>query len=250
VIASLPMYDRPETVDATDRFWSEIAARLDQAPDALSREGDLWDQWLSPDLVLSQTCGFPYRARLHDRVTLIGTPDYGLPGCPPGHYNSVLVVRDDDPRETLADFADAPFAYNESMSQSGWAAPATHAAAQNLSLSPAVQTGGHARSAAAVAEGQADLAAIDAMTWHLMLAYGDFTGKLRELSRTEPTPGLPYIAAIGADRDATFNAITDAIAALPPDLRQRLGLRGLVAIPPQDYLAVPTPDAPAGPKGA
>ena len=27
-----------------------------------------------PDLVLAQTCGFPYRAKLHHHVTLTGTP--------------------------------------------------------------------------------------------------------------------------------------------------------------------------------
>ncbi|QYX55862.1 PhnD/SsuA/transferrin family substrate-binding protein [Roseovarius sp. SCSIO 43702] len=249
MIASLPMYDRPETAAANDRLWSEIAARLEEAPEALTRGGDPWEHWLSPDLVFSQTCGFPYRARLHDKVTLIGTPDYDLPHCPPGHYNSVLVIRADDPRETLAEFSDAPFAYNDAMSQSGWAAPVTHAANEGVTLSPALETGGHAASAAAVAEGRADLAAIDALSWHYMLAYGDFTGKLRELARTEPTPALPYIAAKGADRDALFAAVSDAIAALPPDLQQTLHLTRLVEIAPDDYLAVPTPDAPPDRRG-
>ena len=76
-----------------------------EAPEGLQRDpDDLWSQWTSPDLVFSQTCGFPYRARLHGSVTLIGTPDFGVEDCPPGYYRSVLVARADDPRDTVAEF--------------------------------------------------------------------------------------------------------------------------------------------------
>jgi ABC-type phosphate/phosphonate transport system substrate-binding protein len=61
-------------------------------------------------------------------VTYVGTPDYGVEGCPPGHYRSVFVVRADDRAPKPADFDGARFAYNEALSQSGWAAPQTHAA--------------------------------------------------------------------------------------------------------------------------
>ncbi len=244
MIASLPMYDRAETAAANDALWDGIRSGLGHGPETLTRGGDLWDQWQSPDLAFSQTCGFPYRARLHGRVTLIGTPDYGLPGCPPGYYNSVFVARADDPRETLAGFTGAPFAFNEPLSQSGWAAPHTHAAGLGLTLTPALQSGGHLFSARAVAEGHADLAALDALSWKLMQRHDDFAGDLREITRTEPTPALPYIAALGAKRGALFAATTAAIDALDEAHRLALSLRGLVDIPAQDYLAVPTPPAP------
>ena len=103
MIASLPMYDRPETAAANDRLWAGIRDRLRAeglpAPEALIHgASDLWPQWTSPDLVLSQTCGYPYRSRLHGQVLLVGTPDYGVDGCAPGHYRSVFVARADDPR--------------------------------------------------------------------------------------------------------------------------------------------------------
>ena len=77
MIASLGMYDRAEAQPANDRFWALIRdgmrARGLAAPDSLTRgAGAYWDAWQSPDLILSQTCGFPYRAKLHDKVTLIG----------------------------------------------------------------------------------------------------------------------------------------------------------------------------------
>ena len=51
-------------------------------------------------------------------------------------------------------------------------------------------------------------------------------------------------AAAGADRAATFAVVAGAIAALDGQDRATLGLVGLVAIPPEAYLAVPTPAAP------
>lgn len=250
MIASLGMYDRPETAAANDRLWANIRDGLRaegiNAPDALTRgERAYWDAWQSPDLIFSQTCGFPYRAKLHDHVTLIGTPDYGLPGCPPGHYNSVFVARRDDPRSTLEDFSHAPFAYNEDLSQSGWAAPQNHAAAHGLHFPPSLQTGGHRLSALAIAESRADLAAIDALTWELLTQYEPFAANLKEIARTEPpTPVLPYITAKGADAALYFRVTAAAIAALSAADRATLHLRGLIRIPAESYLAVPTPPSP------
>ena len=126
MIASLPMYDRPETRGPYDRLWARIRDELKllwadrpetgyPLPEALTHNGDPWDHWQDPDLVLSQTCGLPYRSVLHPNVTLIGTPDYGLAGCPPGYYHSVFIAR--DPDATLADLAGHRFAYNEALSQ-------------------------------------------------------------------------------------------------------------------------------------
>jgi ABC-type phosphate/phosphonate transport system substrate-binding protein len=249
MIASLPMYDRAETAAANDRLWAGIRAgmRADgmEAPDALTRGADdLWPQWTARDLAFSQTCGFPFRARLHGSVTLIGTPDFGVEGCPPGYYCSVFVARADDPRRDLVDFDGAALAYNEDMSQSGWAAPQNHAAAIGLHFPPALRTGGHRFSALAVAEGRADIAALDAVTWRHLQRWEGFAAGLRMVARTAPTPGLPYIAARTLDADRMFDIVSKAIAAMPDDDREATGIRALVLIPAAAYLAVPTPPAP------
>ena len=141
MIASLGMYDRPQAQAANNRLWALIRdgmrAAAMPAPDTLTCGADAyWPGWTSPDLILSQTCGFPYRSRLHGHVTLIGTPDYAVAGCPPGYYHSVYLARADDPRRALAEFDSAAFAFNEALSQSGWAAPQNHAAALGLILRP------------------------------------------------------------------------------------------------------------------
>lgn len=249
MIASLGMYDRAETAQANDNLWALIRDRLrakgHQAPDTLTRGyGAYWTAWEAPDLVFSQTCGFPYRARLHGTVTLIGTPDYGVAGCPPGHYCSVFVARTDDDRDHLCDFSRTAFAFNEGLSQSGWAAPQNHAALHGITLPPAVRTGGHLLSAKAVADGRADIAALDAVTWAMLQRWEPLTNSLREVARTAPTPGLPYIAATGVDSGMMFTLVGAAIADLEPGDRDLLMLRGLIRIPGADYLAVATPPSP------
>jgi ABC-type phosphate/phosphonate transport system substrate-binding protein len=242
------MYDRAETAAANDRLWALIRDALRAAgiaaPDGLTRGGDLWDHWRDPALVLSQTCGLPYRARLHGMVTLLATPDYGVEGCAPGYYRSVLVVRADDPRETLAAFAGARLAVNDALSQSGWGAIRAHAGAAGVPLVPVGPTGGHRLSALAVAEGRADLAAIDAVTWRLIARHDAFAATLRILDRTDPTPGLPWIAAAGADAARMRPALAAAVAALDAADRETLGLRGLAVIDADAYLALPVPPAP------
>ena len=250
MIAALGMYDRAEVQGANDRFWALIRDRMRAkgltAPDALTRgAGAYWEAWTAPDLILSQTCGFPYRAGLHGKVTLIGTPDYGVEGCSPGHYRSVFVANTRDPRNSLVAFDGAKFAFNEDFSQSGWAAPQCHAINLGIALPPHLRTGSHVMSALAVAEGRAEIAAIDAVTWDMITQWEPFARELKVVATTDPTPGLPYIAALGTDAAMMFDGIASAITALPGPDRATLRLKGLIRIAPAAYLAIPTPPTPA-----
>jgi ABC-type phosphate/phosphonate transport system substrate-binding protein len=251
MIASLGMYDFGPAMAANDRLWAAVRDHLRRqghaAPDSLTRgKAAYWDAWQSPDLVLSQTCGYPYRARLHGHVTLVATPDYALPGCPPGHYRSIFVARKDDPRDRVEDFDAAALAFNEDMSQSGWAAPVTHLTGLGLTPRPALRSGGHRLSAQAVAEGRADFAGLDALTWALMQDQHDpAAARLKVIGQTAPTPALPFIAAPGADGPALRAALAAAIAAMPATDRATLHLCCLAEIPAAAYLAVPSPPSPA-----
>jgi ABC-type phosphate/phosphonate transport system substrate-binding protein len=161
-----------------------------------------------------------------------------------GYYCSALVVRADDSRTQLADFAAATLAYNEPLSQSGWAAPFAQAAQAGFAFTSAVQTGSHVASARAVADGRADIAALDILTWRMIQRFDAFAEGLRVLCHTDPTPGLPYITAARDRADALFEAVADALDTLGPETRGKLGFRGLTRIAPEAYLAVPTPPAP------
>lgn len=246
MIASLPMYARPEVNDAITHFWSLIRQNLNDkginAPKTLSQNSEGLSTWLDPGLVLSQTCGMPYRNHLHGKVQLVGTPDYDLPDCPPGYYYSAIVVRKNDPRLTLKDYAQAMFAYNMENSQSGFAAPLNHAVAHGISFPDRIVSHGHLKSAEMVANGQADIAAIDAVTWRLIERHEAFVSKLRVLERTTPsTPVLPLITSLTLDADQVYEAVQQAIQALPQAMRDAILLKGIVKIPASDYLSIPNP---------
>ncbi|QFT72450.1 phosphate/phosphite/phosphonate ABC transporter substrate-binding protein [Ruegeria sp. THAF33] len=239
----LGMYDMPALQAANDRFWNLIRAQLGSGPEHLTRDKDVWTVWRDPKLILAQTCGMPFRTRLHGHVQLVGTPDYGLPGCPPGYYCSVFVSRNDDDRD-LAGLSTGVFAYNEGLSQSGWAAPITHMTQANLHPAGLLKTGGHALSAQAVADGKADFAALDMLTWLMLQQHSNLGTKLRELARTTPTPTLPYITSMGRDPQVIAGAVRAAIDQLCDDDQRLLHIRGLIDIPAAHYLAVPTPAPP------
>lgn len=245
MIASLMMYQRPELAAAHDRYWALIAANLREAgidaPDALSQDAEEFSVWRHPQLVLSQTCGMPYRLWLHDAVSLVGTPDFGVTGCAPGYYRSAMIIRTDDPRDTLDAFKDARFAYNQTFSQSGYAAAFAHFQTHGFFFKNRLHTEQHLDSARAVAEGRADIASLDAVTWRNIVAFEPFAPTLRVLDWTAPTPGLPLITAKDRDVDVVFTAVQSAITALSPDDATLLGIKGIVRIAQEDYLRVPNP---------
>lgn len=236
MIASLPMYDRPELREQTDALWSAmrdaIRARGKIAPETLDRETETANVWRDPALILSQTCGMPWRLDLHTKAQLIGTPDYDVTGCPPGYYCSVIVVRADDPRETRAEFAKSTCAFNARDSQSGFAAW------EETEFATWLQSGAHTESIKAVANGKADIAAIDAVTWKLAQRYDLEAAMLRVMETTKPTPGLPFITAKAQDSNALAEAVSEAIVSLDTVTREALSLTGFVRIPSADYLAV------------
>lgn len=248
MIAALQMYDFDDLVGANDRLWASIrdGLRADgiAAPESLTRGRQTWDIWQSPDLLLAQTCGYPFRARLHPNVTLVGTPNYAVPGCGPGEYCSYFIARVDDPRDTLAAFDGVALAYNDALSQSGWAAPQNHAASLGVNLRAGLETGGHRLTAQAIAQGQADFGAVDAVTWRHMQRVDPRVQALRVVAQTPPTPGLPLITAQGSKAAKLFDVVSQSIRQLAPSDRAILGLHGLVAIGPEAYLAVPNPPPP------
>ncbi len=234
MIAALPMYDRPENRAAHDALWAltrdALRARGIAAPDALDREVPYDEGWERPDLVLGQVCNLPWRARLRDRVTRIAASDYGLPGTQPGFYHSVMVMR---AGEALP--AAPRFALNSPLSCSGWDAPQDWAAREGVAIRPTLVTGAHAGSVRAVAEGRADLAGIDAVTWGMLARWEPAAARLRVIGRTVATPGMTFVTAGAADPLPYREALEEAVAALPAGPRAALGLRGIAVLPDAAY---------------
>jgi len=241
LLASLSMYDWPQARAQSDLLWAAIALHLRaaglDAPDALTRDRSPEAMWSSPDLVLGQTCGLPYVRGLRGRVALVGTPEYQVPGCRPGWYNSVIVVRSGELCEKLSDFQNRRLAINGASSQSGCQAimfTVADMSGKGKFFANILTSGGHVQSIEMVANGQADIASIDHVSWRLAKKFTPDAARLRVLGHTSPTPGLPLITASSSNQAAIAKAVASAIAELTDD-ENPAGLTGLWASRPQDY---------------
>lgn len=246
-VAFLPMY----AVRGTDRhaaaLWSCLRDSLRkggiEAPERVSQFAQRLKGWLHPDLILGQTCGLPYITMLCDSVELIGTPDYGVEGCPRGFYHSTLVVSPTDKRGHLSEFLGCTLAFNGKDSQSGYGAlmraSAPYARCGRF-FGRAIRTGSHDASMGLVAKGHADIAAIDSVTWRMTQLFDTNAAALRSIGTTEPTPGLPFIVAAGRSDPRLFDAVRAGIAALPADSREAFGLRDVVPFRRGDYEVIKT----------
>ena len=247
-IAALPMYDGPGTAQANDAIWAAIAVRLRErgvaAPERLTRGGDLASLWRSPSLVFGQTCGYPFVKDLRDSVALIATPEYDFPGCDGVAHRSFLVRGAGDPRRSLEAFRGGVAALNSWDSNSGmnlFRAAIAPLARGRTFFGAVVAMGSHQRSVEAVAEGRADLAAIDCVSFGLMKRLRpNLVARVTVVAESPLSPGLPFIASarlpeasVAAVREALFEALAD------PDLaeaRAALGLKGAARVTtPADY---------------
>lgn len=243
-IASLPMYWRPENAGLWRDFWSVVqeSAQTEGVtlpdltpPDALP--ADWYAHWLDPDLALSMACGLPFRTTLKGRVRYVGTLDFGLT-AEPGHYRSQIITRPDlsGPPRRLA--------YNGADSQSGWAA--AQEIPDRAAITQCIGTGAHAASLAAVAEGRADVACLDAVTWRILQRVDPNASKVTTAGITRPTPGLPLIAAKATDPAPLQRALTKATAQFAPaDPGMMGGRMTFCVLDEQRYLEQPIPAPPS-----
>jgi ABC-type phosphate/phosphonate transport system substrate-binding protein len=263
MIASLPMYDWPELREATDAWWAGLAEHfrrhgLTDVPDRLTREGDPAAAWESPDLLFSQTCGLPLTRHYRERLRIVATPCYAAEGCDGPTYSSVILVRADDDTETLEQLRGAVAAYNATDSLSGHLALRLVLAplmSDEPFLAAAIETGSHAASMGAVAEGRADVCAIDCVSFAIAQRHRPaLTEGLRRLARSPAFPALPYVTS--ASRTETELAALAAglsAALLDPTLAQArtaLLLAGAEPSAADRYAAVGRLDAAAPPLGS
>lgn len=205
MIAALPMYDWPELQAEVDGFYHALRARLPALPPALTRGADVAALWRDPALVFSQTCWGPLRAGLLPHVQVLAQPDYSdVPGGAGPLYRSAIVARAGRAVGLPTSGAALPvlsgcFAYNERGSLSGWIALAEDAGDPSTWATGLLETGSHRASIRAVAEGRADIAAIDCRSWALALAHEPCARGLVVIGWTAARPGLPFITSRTTD---------------------------------------------------
>jgi ABC-type phosphate/phosphonate transport system substrate-binding protein len=235
MIAALQMYDWPEIREATDRWWAGLADHLGLGV-GLSRPDDFSTPWVAADLVLAQTCGYPFTHALKGRVTYVATPHYAADGCVGPDYRSMIFAREQRP---LAAFRGTVAAVNTPDSMSGMLALklvfAPHAVGGRF-FARAIETGGHLNSLAAVREGRADVCAIDSVCVALARRYRpDALACLVEIARSPSVPGLPLITRAGdpaALRSGLAKAFADPALAT---VREALLLSGFSVLDAASY---------------
>jgi ABC-type phosphate/phosphonate transport system substrate-binding protein len=246
-IAILPMYDFPWTAAANDALWAGISTRLTEAgvrsPARLTRGGDLAVLWRHRSLIFGQTCGYPYVTGLKEAVAPIAAPEYAFPGCEGASHRSFLIRRVNDSRGGMSEFRGATAALSAHDSNTGmnlFRAVIASVARGAPFFHAVIVTGSHEASVEAVAEGRADLASIDCVTFALLgRGRPELLERVAIVAESPLSPGLPFIASaslgqltIDAVREALLSALGDPNLA---DARTTLGLKGVRLATPADY---------------
>ena len=190
-------------------------------------ELDLATLWRHPRLLLAQTCWGPLEmTRLAACVTVVGQPDYSdVEGGEGAFYSSAIVMRRDGrsserPPPRSASRTDPPhkgegklsldlfrgrrLAFNGRDSMSGYLALQRDLETMGESLaifSGTVETGSHRGSGRAVAEGRADVVALDCRSWALFKRFCPEAEKLAPVGWTRLRKGLPFVCAAGLPGD-------------------------------------------------
>ena len=253
-VAGLPMYN------VSDPLRQQWRALLDDVIDEVSRGdsglqvepldepfGDLDALWARDDLLLSQTCGYPLMRVLPDAVQVVATPIFDVQGCEGPRYRSLIVVSADayaHGATTLEACRGLRAAYNDIHSNSGMnafrhaVAPYAH---EGRFFGTTLCTGGHLRSLHALADGRADVAAIDCVTFaYAGEAIPDVLARVRVIGSTSPSPGLPFITS-ATTNESQLQALRDALdhAVKRDPVRARsLRLRGFARLEREAYEAI------------
>lgn len=245
-IAALPMYNVTPALAAQWHAWLgdvlHYAAQTTGACRIVEPDEALHAFWRRPDLLISQTCGYPLtHGLLNDGAQPIATPHFIAPGCEGACYSSVLVTRTDAPFETLADCRGARAACNQEDSNSGMNV-FRHAVAplarNGAFFSEVVWTGSHLGSLRAVAENRADVAAIDCVTFAFVCdELPELAHRLRSLGMTASAPGLPLIASarVSAVQIEALRDALDKTLVTQPERAKRLRLQGFSRLSAADY---------------
>lgn len=240
---SLPMYPFPGGTEATEALGTAIVRALHHCgvpahwttPQGPTHEA-LEALWLGADLGLSQTCGLPLVETLGTNVQPVGTFLWSGVHSVAGRYRSVIVARQEGwPRSIRP-------AINGYHSLSGWASLGVYLARNGLPVIAPVVTGSHRESLRAVAQGLADIAAIDTVTWALVrrTAPNDLQ-QCRVMGDGPELPGLPLIGRTqGIPLEILKSAVFEALDGLEGRQAARaLGIDGFVIQGIEEFSTVP-----------
>lgn len=173
-------------------------------------ELDFHALWLHPALLFAQTCWGPMELSLSKHVQMVAQPSYdAYEGGQGEFYSSALVMpRGEAPAARSPDdgrpllpldlLRGQRFTFNSLDSMSGYIGLMRDLEATGESLdifAARNESGGHRASIVAIAEGKADVAAIDCETWALAQRFEPAAQRVMVVGWTGRRKGLPFITA-------------------------------------------------------
>jgi ABC-type phosphate/phosphonate transport system substrate-binding protein len=199
------MYNLPEMRHANARFWEALRGLLVEAglrdvPESLTFERLPVPERIGPEVLFSQTCGYPLETVFRGQAIRLGTPCYAAPGCEGPTHRAFFVVPEGLPARTLADLRGSRFLLNSPVSNSGMNLPrrslAEIAGGRPL-LGEVIETGGHPASLDRLLRGEGDVASIDCVTYAFWRHYRpEAAARVRIIGETVPSPAIPFVTSI------------------------------------------------------
>lgn len=248
VFACLPWYDLSELRAATDALWARIASELNAGgiagvPRALDRALHYEDQWDSGSLLLGQACGYDVAIAYTHQLQLVATPCYAIDGCEGPTYRSFVVVRADSAVDSVEALRGSRCLINTPTSHSGMnvlrslIAPLAH---NGRFFSSAIVSGAHETSLELLRAKEADVAAIDCVTYGLLQrARPALLEGTRVIHRTVSVPAPPYVTSASTPAPIVAGlraAIAKAVA--DPVISEPLSIAGIEALTLEDYASI------------
>jgi ABC-type phosphate/phosphonate transport system substrate-binding protein len=246
--ASLPMYNLPEMRAANARFWEAlrgllIEGGLGDVPDTLTVERRPVPERLEPELLFSQTCGYPLETVFKGQAIRLGTPVYDAPGCDGPTHRAFFLVPADSPAQSLAELQGGVFLLNSPVSNSGMNLPRrvlAEIAGGRPFFREIIETGGHPASLDRLLRGEGNAASIDCVTYAFWRRYRPAdAARVRIVGETPPSPAIPFVTSV-ATPPATVAILraalrTTARAPRYAAIREGLVIKDIVDVPDATY---------------
>src|SRR5450830_380625 len=239
--AELLMYVAPQEVREANERWIERIVETLGMRRGSAQGLDLMQLWLSPQLLFTQTCGYPLMTLLRGQVRVIGRPRYELEYASGGDHCSLLLSRESEGRRTLEDFYDSRGVINDEGSNSGMNL-LRHALAplqrDGRFFSSVGQSGAHRESLRWLREDLADLAAVDSVTFAYLARFAPHeVAGLRVVARSALSPCLPFIthAESSVEEIERIRAAMNLALQALPDVAATLCLSEVLPASEADY---------------
>lgn len=206
---------------------------------------DLYTWWLDPDVLFTQSCGYPYITNLDEYVQLIGTPCFGVEGSRDATYSSFFITHIDLPWQSLAEAKHSRVVINQADSNSGMnvlRAEILELIEDEKNFFDSVQySDSHMNSLKMIQNKKADMAAIDCVTFAYIQKYApEHCQNIKIIGKSQQTFALPFIASSFVSKQLKQNlfiALRD-ILKHNSELCRVLMIKDIIQTERKDYLPI------------